>query len=97
MYKVKRTQFILEDTRYNIEKILDHPDILIMNFGIKELWSTFRRDESYEDDYFFSHVSPENKIYVFVDCYIKLKHTRRYKETAEYWTVTAKQVLAVVK
>ena len=96
MYKVKRTKFIVEDTRYNIEKILDHPDILVMNFGIKELWSTFRRDESY-DNYFFSHASLENKIYVFVDCYIKLKHTRRYKETAEYWTVTAKQVLAVVK
>jgi hypothetical protein len=96
MYKVKRTKFIVEDTRYNIEKILDHPDILIMNFGIKELWSTFRRNETYDND-FFSHALPENKIFVFVDCYIKLKHTRRYKETSAYWTVTAKQVLAVVK
>ena len=88
MYKIKHLQFAVEDTLDNIDKILLHPNILIKKFQKHMLWTNCLIEEYNYDD---------NMTLAYIDCYLKVKHSRRLKEMNSSWRISAKDVLLVVK
>lgn len=90
MYPVKHVKFTVSDSLENISKILNHPNVLIKGFGTQELWSNY---EMYSDEY----RNCLNKVTVFIDCYLKVKHSRRLREAEMIWDLTAADVLLIVK
>ena len=92
MYKIKHIQFTVEDTIDNLDKILAHPNILVKEFQRQILWTNF---ELIKRDNYKSH---DNITSVSIDCYLKVKHSRRFKEILETpWIVSVKDVLLVIK
>ena len=91
MYKVEHVQFRVEDYPSNFKKILNHENILIKGFKLAELWSTYDR-RSHTDEY----KVPEKNVYDF-DAYLKIKHSRRYKEAQMLWNISVNDILAIVK
>lgn len=91
MYKIKHIQFTVEDTLDNLDKILAHPNILVKEFQRQILWTNF---ELIKRDNYKSH---DNITSVSIDCYLKVKHSRRLKEIDTSWIISAKDVLSIVK
>ena len=92
MYKIKHIQFTVEDTIDNLDKILAHPNILVKEFQKQMLWTTdgLIKGDKYE--------SNDNTRLAIIDCYLKVKHSRRFKEILEIpWIVSVKDVLSVIK
>ena len=89
MYKIKHTQFTVEDTLDNLDKILAHPNILVKEFQRQMLWTNFLEEDRYK--------SNDGTILASIDCYLKVKHSRRLKEIDTSWIISAKDVLSVVK
>lgn len=89
MYKIKHIQFTVEDTIDNLDKILAHPNILVKEFQKQMLWTNFLEEDRYK--------SNDGTILAGIDCYLKVKHSRRLKEIDTSWIISAKDVLSVVK
>lgn len=90
MYKIKHIQFTVEDTIDNLNKILAHPNILVKEFQRQMLWTNFLEEDRYK--------SNDNTRLAIIDCYLKVKHSRRFKEILEIpWIVSVKDVLSVIK
>lgn len=91
MYQVKHVHFRIDDDPYKIFTLADHPNILVKTIKDGDYWSNFslipHRDE-YKNNI--------NKILDF-DAYLKIKHTRRYAEVKNLWTVNVNDILAIVK
>lgn len=90
MYKVKHYHFTVEDRLENLDKILSHPNILIKEFKREQFWTNYL---GISDEY----KSHDNTTIASIDCYLKVKHSRRLKEMEMLWKVTAEDVLSVVK
>ena len=93
MYKVKHIQFMVEDTIDNLDNLLAHPNILIKKFQKQMLWTNYGLikgdiNESYKNT---------TLSLAIIDCYLKVKHSRRLKELDTSWIISAKDVLSVVK
>lgn len=88
MYTIKHLQLNVKDTIDNFEKILDHPNIIVKKFQRQRFW-TNRLTKEYKYDNIMTAAS--------IDCYLKVKHSRRLKEITQSWIISAKDVLLVVK
>ena len=91
MYKIKHIQFMVEDTIDNLDKLLVHPNILVKEFQKQMLWTNagLIKGDKYE--------SNDNTRLAIIDCYLKVKHSRRLKEIDTSWIISVKDVLSVVK
>lgn len=83
---------MVEDTIDNLDKLLAHPNILVKEFQRQILWTNYEliKRDNYD--------SRDNITSVSIDCYLKVKHSRRFKEILEtQWIVSVKDVLSVIK
>ena len=81
---------MVEDTIDNLDKLLAHPNILVKEFQRQMLWTNFLEEDRYK--------SNDGTILAGIDCYLKVKHSRRFKEILETpWIVSVKDVLLVIK
>jgi len=94
MYSVKQVHFNIVDTSENVSKLLSHKNILVTSLHIGDFWIDMKLISRRATQ--ATHKEEQEKTFAFSG-WIKIKHTRRYKEIEHLWHVEAADILNVVK
>lgn len=95
MYKIKYIEYLVNDTPSNLLKLFNHSNILIKEFKDAELfWTTVPEKYYSTEDYIPYYYNTTTKL---LSAYIKIKHSRRYKEIDGLWAKNVKDIMSIIK
>lgn len=98
MYPVEHIHIIISDIE-NIDKLIEHPRILVKNIRRESLW--YSSDYNPNNTEYVSFLNSKDSAYCNIECYITIKHMRKFKRllsgsTTKLLTTTTADVLEII-
>lgn len=93
MYPIEYTHIIISDIE-NIDKLIEHPRIFIKSFERTSLWYSY--DYNPNNTEYVTFLNNKESAYCEIECYMRIKHMRKFKRMLSEWSVTTADVLEIV-